>query len=96
MRREYDIEVVINNIKITKAIIDPHYEEKHAESIDDKIILSLIEKLNGESFEPEDKKGQYTYYVANKLELNKKFYKLIWLLEKNEIYIGVINAYRRS
>ena len=35
MRREYDIEVVINALKITKVIIDPHYEEKHAESIND-------------------------------------------------------------
>lgn len=96
MRREYDIKVVINKTKITKVIIDPHYEEKHAESINDEIILGLIEKLSGNSFEPEDIKGPYSYFVTSKMELNGKLYKLIWLLEDNDIYIGVINAYRRK
>ncbi|MBL7664534.1 MAG: hypothetical protein JNM93_05330 [Bacteriovoracaceae bacterium] len=93
-RREYSVRVKINGILITKAIIDPHYEEKHAESVNDEIILSLVKSLDGKSFEPDDEKPPYFYFVTDKIELDEKFYKLIWLLEENEIYIGVINAYR--
>jgi hypothetical protein len=96
MRREYDIDVVVNKIKITKAIIDPHYEDKHSESINDEIILNLIKQLDGKSFEIEDRKSPFSYYVANKVKHNQKQYKLVWLLEDDQIYIGVVNAYRRS
>jgi hypothetical protein len=34
-RREYSISIVVNGQRITKVIIDPHYEEKHAETITD-------------------------------------------------------------
>jgi len=34
-------------------IIDPHYEEKHAESINDEIIIELVKTLDGEVVEPE-------------------------------------------
>ena len=94
-RREYSINITVNNIMITKVIIDPHYEEKHAESINDQIILELVKFLDGKIFEPDDEKGPYSYFVTDKIELENKQYKLIWLLEDHEIYIGVINAYRR-
>ena len=32
-RREYPVELKINEKLITKVVIDPHYEEKHAESV---------------------------------------------------------------
>ena len=47
-RREFDISIVVNHIRITKVIIDPHYEEKHAKSITDKIILELVKTLDGQ------------------------------------------------
>ena len=47
-RREYDIDpILINRVYITKVIIDPHYEEKHKESINDELILKLVNKLSG-------------------------------------------------
>lgn len=94
-RREYKAALVINNVVIDKVIIDSHYEEKHAESINDEIILELVKTLNGKLFEPEDIKTPYSYFVTDKIKYSGKLYKLIWLLEENEIYIGVINAYRR-
>lgn len=94
-KREYYINLFINNIAITKVVIDDHYEEKHSESIDDEIIILLVKELNNEIFEPVDSKDRYQYFVTEKA-LNGKNYRLIWLLEDNEIYIGVINAYRRS
>ena len=35
-----------------------------------------------------------SYVVA--LVVNKKRYRLVWLIEKEELFIGVINAYRRE
>lgn len=94
-RREYPIDLTINQTQITKVIIDPHYEKKHAESINDEIILSLVKTLNGKEFEADDVKGPYSYFVTDKINLDGKLYKMIWLMEDHEIYIGVINTYRR-
>ena len=94
-RREHRIKVTINDRKIVKVIIDPHFELKHAESIDDQIILSLIGQLDGKRFEPDDQDGAYLYFVTDRMVLNGKKYKLIWLLEDNKLYVGVVNAYRR-
>lgn len=94
-RREYKISIRFNFIEVKTVIIDPHYEEKHAESVSDEIILELVQKLDGNVMVPEDVNGPYSYFAEDKMELNGKFYKLIWLLEENQIYIGVINAYRR-
>ena len=68
MRREYDISLVVNKRNISKVIIDPHYEDNHSESIDDQIILELIKRLDGGSFEPEDIKTPYSYFVATRRE----------------------------
>lgn len=94
-RREYDINLYINKLIISKVIIDTHYEEKHSESVDDEIILSLVQELNNDTFEPVDTKQKYQYFVTEK-RLNDKNYRLVWLLEDGEIYIGIVNAYRRS
>ncbi len=94
-RREYGISIVVNFRRITKVIIDPHYEEKHAESITDDIILKLVQTLNGETVVPDSESPPYSYFVTDQIELDGKFYKLIWLLEDEQIYIGVVNAYRR-
>lgn len=94
-RREYDVCIVLNQRRIIKAIIDPHYEEKHAQSISDDIILALIKTLDGEELEPSGEDYPFTYFVRDRIELDKKFYKLVWLLEEGRAYIGVVNAYRR-
>lgn len=95
-RRQYTLHITVNGILITKLIIDPHYEEKHAESVNDEIILELVKTLDNKFFDPDDEKTPYSYFVTDKIEHNGKWYKLIWLLEDHEIYIGVINAYRRQ
>jgi hypothetical protein len=64
MRRTYDVDLVINDLRIRKVIIDSHYEKKHSESIDDDIILCLVKTLNGK-YEPDDIKGPYHYYVTD-------------------------------
>lgn len=95
-RREYLVRLTVNGRRISKVVIDPHYELKHNESISDRIILKLVEQLDRGDFEAEDADDGFEYFVADRLELSGKFYKLIWLLEKGELYIGVVNAYRRK
>jgi hypothetical protein len=94
-RREYQISIVFNETKIKKIIIDPHYELKHAESISDAVIIGLVKTLDGRAFPPEEVKPPYTYFSLDKIELEGKRYKLVWVLEDDQIYVGIINAYRR-
>lgn len=94
-RRDYQISITVNNRAVTRVVIDPHYEVKHADSVDDEIILSLVNMLDGKIFTPEAERDGFQYFKTDPLDLNGVSYRLIWLLEKNEIYIGVINAFRR-
>ncbi|HXH29355.1 MAG TPA: hypothetical protein VNJ01_00960 [Bacteriovoracaceae bacterium] len=95
-RRSYKINSIVVNGKIySEVVIDPHYEEKHSEYITDELILDLVLCLNGRFEIPVDAQDGYDYY-ATIIELNKKQYRLIWLLEENAVYVGVVNAFRDS
>ena len=94
-RRDYKIFITVNSKTINRVIIDPHYEIKHGESVGDEIILSLVQMLDGKTFEPEAERDGFQYFKIDPLDLNGVNYRLIWLLEENEIYIGVVNAFRR-
>lgn len=94
-RRELSIKpIFINRLKITKVVIDSHYEEKHANHINDDIIVGLVKKLDGRIEVPEAKDEDGYSYFSTLLDLNNKQYRLVWLLEDRAIYIGVLNAYR--
>jgi hypothetical protein len=95
-RRVYPTKVQINGRQLENVVIDPHYEEKHGDSISDDIILELVKLLDGKSFKPidEDEDG-FQYFVNDRLELAGRFYKLIWLLHEKELFVGIVNAYRR-
>lgn len=72
------------------------YEIKHHDSIDDQLIIALVTKLDGGRFEPVAVDGGFEYFVEDRILHEGRFYKLVWLLEENEIYVGVVNAYRRD
>ena len=94
MRHEYNIEpITVNDIMISRVIIDSHYKEKHSDHMTNSLILKLVIQLNGRKEVPEEVVGKFSYF-ATLVELREKQYRLVWLLENDAIYIGVVNAYR--
>ena len=51
--------IIFNNKQITRVIIDQHYREKHADSINDQLILELIKELDGQTFPIEEEHGDF-------------------------------------
>jgi hypothetical protein len=92
MRDEFTIKPIsVNGRTITKVIVDPHVR-KHPDVTDD-MILDLVRQLDGGEFRPEDIKPPFEYFVTLEY-LAEKQYRMVWLLEQDEIYIGVITVYR--
>lgn len=85
--------ITVNGTKVAEVIIDMHYKEKHGDHISDELILRLVKELDGRHELPDAVAHKYSYF-ATLVELGKKQYRLIWLLEEKSIYIGVVNAYR--
>ena len=94
-KRDYPIFIKVNGLSINKVIIDDHYQVKHSESIDDNLIIELVKLLDGQTFTPEAEKDGFKYFKTEPLQHEGCDYRLIWLLEEREIYIGVVNAFRR-
>ncbi len=95
-KRVFKTNIEVNRTRINQVVIDSHYELKHSESISDSIILELVCLLDGGDFDPESVSPDFEYYMTDNLILRSKKYRLIWLIEKGSLYIGVINAYRRK
>lgn len=85
--------IVVNGIKVSDVIISAHYELKHSKYMTDELILKLVNELDGKRELPIDVKDGFSYYLSM-VEFKGKPYKLIWLLQDNAIYIGVVNAHR--
>lgn len=95
-QRTYKIRpIIVNGVRVVQVVIDSHYEEKHSDTMNDDLILELVQELDGRRELPEAKTGQYSYF-ATLVEYGEKQYRLIWLLEDQAIYIGIVNAYRDS
>ena len=93
MRREYEIgPLVINNRVIQRLIIDPHVD-RHADHIDDDLIKQIVRRLHGGAYRPVKQEDGFSYF-ATKVEISERWYKLIWLLEKDFLYIGVITVFK--
>jgi hypothetical protein len=94
-RRSYPIEFVINGRQIQEVVIDPHFEKKHPD-INDKLILDLVRHLDGREFQPEDRTGDWEYFMLDRIHFNQRLYRLIWCLRDDCLFIGVINCFRRD
>jgi len=95
-RREYPFSITVNGLKFETVIIDPHYEEKHSSVINDELILKLVQTLDGEFHDFVDEKSPFQYFVKDEIEVESKLYKMIWPLEENQLYVGIVNAFRSS
>lgn len=94
-KRVYDLQLKINNRLITQVVIDAHYELKHSESMNDDLILDLVNLLNDRIFDPEKTVGPFQYFKTDPIFLNGLNYRLIWILEEDKLYVGIVNAFRR-
>ena len=94
-RRSFRIKIEVNNRSISELIIDSHYEIKHTASISDRLIIELVQLLDDGDFSPESRSRGFEYFATDISDAAGKAYRLIWLMEDGESYIGVINAHRR-
>ncbi len=85
----------INGLHFDELWIDPHYEEKHKDSIDDPLILELVNQLNGWLIQLNSEVGGFGFYEADG-NFGGKSYRLILVVPPDGAYLGVRNAYRRS
>jgi hypothetical protein len=93
-RRSYEVDIVVNGCHINEVIIDSHYEKKHPD-VTDEIICRLVRTLHGNEYSPEMIRDGFPFYMLDRIPLDHKLYRLVWCMQEECIYIGVINAFRR-
>ena len=94
-RRTYLLpKVVLNGRDITQVVIDPHYELKHKD-INDALILELVRKLDGLEVPCQEQRGEWQFFVLDRMIYRKKRYRLILCMLEDDDFIGVINCFRR-
>ena len=94
-RCKYSVSIIVNGHHIKTVVIDPHYEIKHSGTVTDELILDLVAQLDGGDFSPEAVVDSFEYYTADNFIVHEKKYRLVWLIERDELFIGAVNAYRR-
>jgi len=89
--------LVINERLIEQIIISSHYEISHP-YLTDEIILELVKKLDGKTFQVEDKKSNPNreFFSQDRIGYQGYKYKLVWLLWEKGSNLGVIACYRRK
>lgn len=93
MRRVYlTKEFVINGKTLSRVIIDPHVD-KHRDHMSDQLIVELVQLLVDVDHAPCRYSFPFEYY-ATRLYYRGKWLRLVWLLENDSDYLGVITAYR--
>jgi hypothetical protein len=90
------LQIILNGQRLTKVVIDAHYEMKHSKSINDELILELVRLLNGRTLEFETvSAASWEIYVYDPLYLGGRPYRMVFCTHQEERILGVINAFRR-
>ncbi|RHZ35934.1 hypothetical protein [endosymbiont GvMRE of Glomus versiforme] len=95
-RRIYPLEITINSKKLSRLIIDPHFEKKHGNYVNDKLIWESVQQLNNGFFLPDPPKtlSTWQYFTIENMLHKGKYYCLVWCWKKeNPNYIGIVNCY---
>jgi hypothetical protein len=95
-RPEYSLRVTVNDRALNRVVIDQHYRENHADSVNDELILRLVRELDGKTFPIELTRGEFQYFTAAPVQYADKPYRLVLVLCVSDDYLGVINAFRIS
>jgi hypothetical protein len=93
-RRRYAVSLVVNGRPIHEVVIDPHYEIKHPD-INDALILELLRGLDGKEFQPEERAGEWEFFMLDRIGHQGKQYRLVWCMRDAAPFLGVINCFRR-
>ena len=95
-RRKYTLEksINVNGFTIDEVIIDPHVD-KHKDHINDDLIISLITLLDGKIYKSVAEEDGFSYFLSRVLYM-KTVNRLVWLLENNQFYIGVITSFKEK
>jgi len=93
--RSYDMNLVVNGVKFNRVEIDDHYEEAHADHMNDKIILELVRDLNHQAFNPvKEYDDGLKVFVTEPLILRHKPYRLVWFYYDGTHELRVRTAFR--
>jgi len=93
-RRSYALSLTVNGRQISEIAIDPHYETKHPD-IGDALILKLVKGLDAKEFQPDERDGEWEFFMLDRIEHEGKRYRLVWCMRDERPLIGVINCFRR-
>ena len=95
-RRKHSLSktITVNEILITEIIIDSHVD-KHKDHITDDLILSLVLLLDGRTYSPAKVQDGFSYFVSKVLYC-EKVYRLVWLQQNDQFYIGVVTAFNEK
>jgi hypothetical protein len=92
-RTEYPLEITINNRKLSRVVIDQHYQIKHPE-MNDELIIELVKTQDGAILNVDDEKDGFQYFTVEPVEYMDKPYRLVLLLYIHDDFLGVVNAFR--
>lgn len=95
MYRQHKVSLTMGTHHFEEVWIDPHYEAKHKDSINDELILELVKGLDGWLIVLNAIVSGYKFYEADGI-YKGKLYRLILVVPPDNNYLGVRNAYRRS
>ena len=93
-RTEYRVVMTFQGRSMSRIVIDQHYRDRHHESIDDELILDLVQAQNGAYYFPVSTQGDFEFFKIEPVVWKLKSYRLILLVCQSEDYVGVVNAFR--
>ena len=93
-RNEYSIRLFFNGVEIHRVLIDQHYRENHAESMNDELILELVKNLDGGNYPVEDEDDGFQYFMVEPVVFETKPYRVILVMCVHDDFLGVVNAFR--